>query len=191
MQHVSRCCDSTVCPTTVSANRYERALEDLFERDEETQAAAVQALQQLAAPIEYPHEFVVVTPARAESTSKPVKTEQLHVNVGEKQELLANVLEEEAKSSVAEAAFLLGVLSATGVSPVVEQNDAYANKMYALAADYGSVPGHLALAHRYEQGFNVPKSCSIAYAHLKVCQLALFAVPAALRLIFSVNEPSM
>jgi TPR repeat protein len=157
-------------------NRYENALEDLFDRDEAIQANAVRALKQLVGPIEYPHEYLVVS-AGDTMPRRAVWASQLTVDTSEQQELLANVLDDSSKGSVAEAAYILGVLTATGVSPVVEVDDAYANKMYSLAADYGSLSGHLAMAHRYEQGFNVPKSCSIAYGHLKVCARAICVRP--------------
>lgn len=165
----------SLCHQFVCVSRYENCLENLFDRDEEVQATAVQAIQQLAGPIEFPHEYIVVSAEDESIPKQAVRASQLTVETTETQELLANVLDRSSKGSVAEAAFILGVLSATGVSPVVEQNDAYATKMYSLAADYGSISGHLALAHRYEQGFNVPKSCSIAYGHLKVRSPLLFA----------------
>lgn len=181
----------THLPNNSSANRYEQALDDLFDRDEETQGAGVQAFQQLAGPIEYPHEYIAVMSSSGghESISRVVKASQLHLQADQKQDFLVNVLEEASMTSVAEAAFILGVLSATGVSPVVEQHDAYANKMYGLAADYGSLSGHLALAHRYEQGFNVPRSCSIAYSHLKVPPPLRSAVHASNCRILSANGP--
>lgn len=81
---------------------------------------------------------------------------------------LLDRLEADTVMAMAEAAFALGVLRATGMLPSVQKDDKQAGALYALSAMHNSVSGNLAMAHRYEQGFGVPKSCSLAYQHLKV-----------------------
>ena len=70
---------------------------------------------------------------------------------------------------VADASFILGVLSSTGVAaPHVERDEVTATRWFARAAALGSLEGHLAMALRYESGRAAPKLCQRAVEHLKV-----------------------
>lgn len=130
------------------------------------QEKAVEALRHLIAPMLSPHKFQISEAAASwgayhddvqHSGWQPHRPVQL-----------LDRLEPDTVMAMAEAAFALGMLLSTGVLPAVQKDDKQGTAMYALAASHKSVSGSLAMAHRYEQGFGVPKSCSLAYHHLKV-----------------------
>ncbi len=72
----------------------------------------------------------------------------------------AELVDTEALSNAADAAFVLAVLAATGVaSPHVPLNDTWAVKALHAAAQGGSPEANLGLAHRYFMGDGVPANC--------------------------------
>ena len=79
-------------------------------------------------------------------------------------------LDDASKQTVMDSAFWLAVLASSGLlSHAVPQDTERANDLLQAAADQHHVAANMALAYRYETGYTMEKSCSMAYAHLKVC----------------------
>ena len=147
--------------------RYHEILEGIFANDPAVQERAANALQYLIAPLVTPSKFQTYESQSSfgiyddDAYHNSRFGDLLHVQ-------LVDRLEPDVVWAMAEAAFALGVLHATGMLPFVEKDDKKATTLYALSATHSSVSGNLAMAHRHEQGFGVPQSCSLAYQHLKV-----------------------
>lgn len=138
----------------------------MFAQDPNAQAIAAQALKHLIEPILYPNKFQISESATGGLSYDD--DQDLPEFMGSRTVRLVDRLDPDAISVMAEAAFALGVLHSTGILPSVPKDDVQAATLYAIAARHNSISGHLAMAHRYEQGFGVPKSCSLSYHHLKV-----------------------
>lgn len=152
--------------TDFVVQRHHDIIESIFHRDPEVQEQAVEALRQLIAPMRSPHKFQIYEEAESRGASHDAAQ---HSSWQPRRPVqLLDRLHADAVMAMAEAVFALGMLLSTGVLPAVQKDDKQATALYALAASHNSVSGSMAIAHRYEQGFGVPKSCSLAYQHLKV-----------------------
>eukprot|EP00892_Ulva_mutabilis_P002241 jgi/Ulvmu1/12017/UM083_0030.1 len=156
--------------TDFIVQRFHDVNEGMFDKEPAVQESAARALQYLIEPMLSPYKFRV-----PEVASRPGMYYDDYYNSRGGDVLhgqLVDRLDPDAILAMAEAAFALGVLHSTGMLPVVEKDDKRATALYALAASHGSVSGNLAMAHRHEQGYGLPKSCSLAYQHLKSAALA-------------------
>lgn len=124
--------------------RFEQAIEDLYSSDARDHAKAVAGLEALARPLLAP-----------EGSSPAI-----------------SALDKDSRHYLADAAFWLAVLTASGLlEHAVAADGPRSQALLQAAADVHNVHAHLALAYRYETGFLTNVSCDTAYSHLKVCDV--------------------